>query len=150
LVSNEANPVIFLALHHGYRPHRGESDNLRDAAHETFHALTVKAKTWERDVVHAKLVRKFDRAELWMHEMQARAVEQLVCKRYGIDCGPLDEWVFTSIREAMSHRLPFGEFDVSLHVAQRYMDDLRTGLWVRDIAQKAERLARKQAKASAA
>lgn len=133
--------VIALCAKHG-----NKARDVRDAAHEAFHALYVNARDWDREKVHAKLKKRFDKAGLWIHEMQARAVEQLVCRHYGIDAGELDGWVFVSIREAVSHRLPFGEFDVSLQLARQFMDDPRARLWVNEIVKKASKFAGSEAR----
>ena len=108
---------------------------LRDAAHEAFHALTVKAgpKSWQREKVHAKLVRKFMRAELWLHEMEARAVEQAVCKALGVECGSVEQWVFTSSMEAIKRGLPYGEYNPSLAYVERYMTTAACGEWAAKI-----------------
>jgi hypothetical protein len=92
--------------------------NLRDAAHEAFHALSVDATDWEREAVHRKLMHKFRGASLWVHEMQARAAEQIVCAHFGEPPGPIEEWVHWSIMEAIKFRLPFADYDMSLDAAR--------------------------------
>lgn len=120
-----------------------DASDLRDAAHEIFHARTVVGKDWDREVVHAKLVRAFKvGADLWVHEMQARAVEQLVCRHYGHGCRELEHWVNMSIMEAIKFRLPYGEYDASLACARIAMTSSRVLSEVAAIIRLADREAR--------
>ena len=108
--------------------------DVRDAAHEAFHALTVGARNWDREKVHAKLLRKFNRAELWVHEMQARAVEQLVCEALSEPTKSLDEWVGVSILEAIKYHMPYADHGVSLDIARTYLERRDTKRWALRIA----------------
>ncbi|HEY5553047.1 MAG TPA: hypothetical protein VIK52_14235 [Opitutaceae bacterium] len=99
----------------------GKPRDLRDAAHEAFHALTVNARNWDREKIHRALVRKFDRAHLWIHEMHARAVEQLVCRHFGVECGTLESWVHVSVMEAIKTGAPFADSGDSLNIARYFM-----------------------------
>lgn len=131
-IESQADAIISAVRARGNEP---IGSGLRDAAHEAFHALTVKAgpKLWQREKVHAKLMRKFKRAELWLHEMEARAVEQAVCKALGVDCGSVEEWVFTSSMEAIKRGLPHGEYNQSLAYVERYMASESCAKWTAKI-----------------
>lgn len=65
--------------------------DLRDAAHEAHHALFTRLKPkWTRDRIHEALVKlagrdRTSRSTLVAYELDARAVEWLVCDRYGIE-----------------------------------------------------------------
>jgi hypothetical protein len=124
-VSDTIHPLV------AYGRARGNGSlNVRDAAHEAFHALSVNAKNWDREKVHAKLCRKFKRAALWLHELEARAVEQLVCQRLGYDCGPLDKWVGWSAMEAIKFRLPYdSDHKRSVEMAEKMMTRPATKAW---------------------
>jgi hypothetical protein len=100
------------------REHGNLTRDLRDAAHEAFHALSVNARDWEREAVHRKLMLKFRGARLWLHEMEARAAEQIVCAHFGEPIDPIEDWVHWSIMEAIKFRLPFADYDMSLHAAR--------------------------------
>ena len=81
--------------------------DLRDAAHEASHALEAGARRWDREAIHRALLRKFRRpGDLVASEVEARAVEQLVCAHFGVDCGKVERWADWSILEALKHRLP--------------------------------------------
>lgn len=116
------------------RARNNRPSDIRDAAHEAFHALTVGARNWEREHVHRLLVKKFSRAELWVHEMQARAVEQLVCDTLREPYKGVDEWVNVSILEAIKGGLPYADYDMSRHVAQTMLRRQDTISWARRIA----------------
>lgn len=89
---------------------------LRDAAHEACHALQwgVK-KRWTRDNIHAK---KPKRHRIFgdigvRDEMVARAVEQLVCARMGVDCGTVEHWAQICWMETFKNErisLPTGDW----------------------------------------
>ena len=67
-----------------------DAKDARDAAHEACHALEwVVTKKWTRDNIHAKKprVRTFGVSS----EILARAVEQLVCRDLGVDCGSIEQ-----------------------------------------------------------
>jgi hypothetical protein len=101
------------------------SRSVRDAAHEAFHALTVgEKKNWSREHIHRKLLRKFGKgngARLWLHELKARAVEQLVCKKLEVEIDDLDHWVMMSCIEAIKNGLPQGDPDQSVKYAKDFL-----------------------------
>ena len=68
-------------------------DDLRDAAHEAYHALVAGARRWDRESIHKALMRYTHGSpgSLVYEEVMARAVEQLVCKDLGVDCWPIDK-----------------------------------------------------------
>lgn len=73
---------------------------VRDAVHETVHLIQSGSKTYEREALHRALERKAARSGLHMNvtlvrfELQARAVEMLACKKFGIEYD-IEHWVFT-------------------------------------------------------
>lgn len=75
----------------GYTPH-GVSEDLRDAAHEAHHALFCRLrKPWTRDRIHdalckqANRLRRLRNGELVSYELDARAVEWIICEQHGIE-----------------------------------------------------------------
>jgi hypothetical protein len=111
--------ISFLAALHA----RGiDTTDVRDGAHEAFHVLTsgYKGDPGDREAIHRALVRKFrgNRAGLWVNEIQARVVEQEICKRVGADPrGDLSKWLHISAWEATSFGLVYGEHETSLSLA---------------------------------
>ena len=76
------------------RKRGNDATTLRDAAHEACHAIQariVRGK-WDREAIHHKLTKGLSNAELVRVEIVARAVEQLVCRDLGVDCGSVEEW----------------------------------------------------------
>lgn len=115
------HPLIALCKEHG-----NDAANIRDAAHEIFHARYAGTKNWDREVVHRALSRKFNQmgpAFFWLHELRARAVEQIVSKHFGYDCGALAGWIHTSILEAIKNGLPSADFDISVKYAKDFLSD---------------------------
>lgn len=99
--------------------------DVRDAAHEVFHALTAKLpEPWRREATHAALVRLFPgrrRAELWVHELHARVVEQRVCRELGVDPrGDLSRWVYQSAFEALKTSVPHIDPVKSIPLAEQW------------------------------
>jgi hypothetical protein len=92
------------------------TSTLRDAAHEACHALQwdVKRK-WTRDNIHAKKPKPH---RIFGHtgvhdEIDARAVEQVVCQRLGVDCGPVEKWADICWMEMLKNErisLPMGDW----------------------------------------
>lgn len=69
------------------RARGNDARDLRDAAHEAHHALFAKMRgKWERDRIHKALVRKASNMPGFLvgYEMDARAVEAVVCGRFGV------------------------------------------------------------------
>lgn len=82
--------------------------DVRDAAHEAHHGFVSKASTWERETIHRRLLSALPVAtDRWIDELTARVVEREVVISLGLAIDPIEEWIFTSIREAMGSRLPF-------------------------------------------
>lgn len=111
------HPLVALCKSKG-----NNASDIRDAAHEIFHAREAGSKSWDREAVHRALTRKMaGPAFLWIHELKARAIEQLVCKHFGFDCGTLEHWVGISIFEALKRGLPYAEMDISLPHTQSFL-----------------------------
>jgi hypothetical protein len=89
-----------------------DATDLRDAAHEACHALQWKVtKRWTRDNIHAKKPKRpgFGVGD----EIVARAVEQLVCRELGVDCGPVSKWAHVCWMETLKNErisLPTGDW----------------------------------------
>jgi hypothetical protein len=69
--------------------HGCDATDLRDAAHEAHHALFAKVKPpWERERIHQALMRRakgrLASGQLVIYELNARAVEWIVCERFDI------------------------------------------------------------------
>lgn len=78
-----------------------DARDLRDAAHEACHALMWKAKKWDRDSIHKKKPRGLSYAVA--DEITARAVEQLVCAEFGVDCGTVEHWAGVCFMEMIKN-----------------------------------------------
>lgn len=122
------HPLIAYAAARGGQPH-----DLRDAAHEAFHALSVGAKRdWDREAIHRRLVRRFKGAELWAQEIYARAVETLVCCHFG-EPYEADKWIAMSAMEAIKFRLPYADPDVSEPIYLKALRSDRVKRWADDV-----------------
>jgi len=75
--------------------------DLRDAAHEAAHALRTGLDVpWTRDRIHdAVLVAASEPSELLAAELEARAVELLVCRQLG-EPYQLEHWAAVCLRES--------------------------------------------------
>lgn len=71
------------------RSNGSDTDDLRDAAHEASHALEVRPRRWDRESIHAKIMWKSLTFKV-MTELEARAVERLVCAAHGVE----HDWEF--------------------------------------------------------
>lgn len=85
----------------GYEPHSGtKGPDVRDAVHEAAHAISFGLDApWTR----ARIDRAAGREprEKFRQEALARAVEQLVCERLGVEIDPLDMRAATAALEAI-------------------------------------------------
>lgn len=78
-----------------------DARDLRDAAHEAHHALSCGlTNPWERERIHRAVMRR-GRAEAAINEIEARAVERIVCAEFGIDCGNVEQWAAIACMEAI-------------------------------------------------
>lgn len=88
------------------RARGSDATDLRDAAHEAHHALDAKAKKWDRESIHRALMRRH-RCALLRSEVMARAVEQIVCTRLGVDPkGDVEKWALVACLESIKYGLP--------------------------------------------
>lgn len=97
-----------------------DSTDLRHAVHEAHHALDAKLPagkwdTWALD----RAIKRMGPGRAAASEIAARAAEQVVCERLGLKTKPLDEWVGTSVMEAIKFRDPFLSYDQALEAAKR-------------------------------
>lgn len=83
--------------------------DLRDAAHEAFHALEINFRgKWTRDRIHNALCRHARRglspgmfnSTMISHELRARAAERAVCQRFGIDY-ETEKWLHICYMETL-------------------------------------------------
>lgn len=87
-----------------------EPSDLRDAAHEAHHALSVKLRgSWERERLN-RAMEKRGRVYLFRSEIESRAVEQLVCDALDVKTErDLEGWALVSCMEAIKmSRLDIG------------------------------------------
>lgn len=90
------------------RARGSDATDLRDAAHEAFHALEIRLRgKWTRDRIHNALcrcARKRDsraiQSELVGYELRARAAERAVCQRFGIDY-ETEKWLHICYMETL-------------------------------------------------
>lgn len=107
--------VLLLAI----RARGSDATTLRDAAHEACHALQWRVtKKWTRDNIHAK--RPKARSSGVADEITARAVEQLVCARLGVDCGTVERWADVCWLETLKNER------ISLPTGSWLADQIRT------------------------
>ena len=80
-----------------------ESSDLRYCAHEAHHALVCGIrKPWSVDAIDKAMRRTFKIYSLrFCDEIRARAVEQIVCRRAGVDCGDVERWALVTAMECM-------------------------------------------------
>lgn len=85
-----------------------DTTNLRDAAHEAHHAIEtgVPNGKWDRETI-SKRVKRMGPGRAAASEIAARAVEQVVCERLGVECAPLADRALTACMEAIRFREPF-------------------------------------------
>lgn len=85
-----------------------DARGLRDAAHEAHHALEAKvpAGRWDRESIH-RAVMRMGRGKAAASEVMARAVEQIVCADFGVDCGTVERWAFVACTEALKSGVAF-------------------------------------------
>ena len=109
------------------RERGSDATTVRDAAHEAHHALDAGlSDLWEREAIHEALCEKRSGAHLWLAEIEARVIEQLVCEALGADPGgSLDHWLCVSAMEAIKYRLPFAGHAISLRYAERMRSDAK-------------------------
>lgn len=97
------------------RARGSDARDLRDAAHEACHALAWKVKgKWTRKKIETS--NPYRRRSLMSFgigdEITARAVEQLVCARLGVECDPVSRTVMTMCMETAKFdgvSLPYDE-----------------------------------------
>ncbi len=100
-----------------------EPNDLRDAAHEAHHALSVGLKgSWDRERLNRAMERK-GRSYMLLSEIEARAVEQLVCADLGVNPGgDVDRWAMVSCMEAIKNsRMDIGGPDRIADAVRRAM-----------------------------
>lgn len=106
------------------RARGSDATDLRDAAHEAWHAIeaAIPEGQWDRNTISARVKRK-GRGWAAASEVKARAVEQIVCQRMGVPAGrhKLEDWVGTSCMEAIKFREPFLPYTDALAAVKRYM-----------------------------
>lgn len=104
-METQSNPEALIAI---IRAHGNDATNLRDAAHEAHHAIEagVPAGKWDRETIHSYVMRMRP-GDAARSEIRSRAVEQIVCRRFGVDCGTVEHWAFIACMEALKYRIPF-------------------------------------------
>lgn len=90
--------------------------DVRDAAHEIFHAQAAGVRgKWDREKTHRALVRKFRGAKMWLHEVDARVLEDIVSEMFGHESGrDVDAWLSVSVMEAIKSGMPWSHPDDAL------------------------------------
>ncbi len=109
--------AIVLAL----RARGVDSTDLRYCVHEASHALDAKLREpWSNKAVD-RAMKRIGPVRAARSEILARAVEQLVCKRLGVETRSLETWVGMSVMEAIKFRDPFLSYEDALVAAKRTM-----------------------------
>jgi len=109
--THDAAAVLAAICKRGVIPHR--DGDLRDAAHEACHGLELNLRPpWSRERVHRAIMRRRIGEQVAM-ECTARAVEQIVCARCGVDAGDIKMWAFVTSMEALKNGVdaPINVFD---------------------------------------
>lgn len=65
------------------RAQGSDTREVRDAAHEASHAVELRVNDWHRESIHAAVM-ELPPVERARTEVEARAVEQLVCEALGV------------------------------------------------------------------
>lgn len=111
--------------------------NAQDGAHELYHALTCGlplngaedegGRRWQREVLNDAIESYFPGIGRWWNEVEARCVEQLVCKRLGRESElmTLDAALFLSLQEADHFHVPAATFAESKAYALKFMESKR-------------------------
>jgi hypothetical protein len=91
------------------RKRGSDARDLRDAVHEASHGLRLKMHldTWDREEIHAACM-DLRPGDVYVEELMARAVEQVVCDRLGQPAGPVKEWAHITWMEAFKNGLDMG------------------------------------------
>lgn len=113
------------------RANGNDATTLRDAAHEAHHAIEsgTPAGKWDRETIN-RYVTKMGRGNAARSEIRARAVEQIVCRRFGVDPGTVDHWAFIACMEAMKFRAPFfGDMATVIDLINRTMATPEAEAW---------------------
>ena len=75
-----------------------DATDVRDAAHESFHAMQFGCKRWDRATIDKAAFAPRNRLFLVSSELGARAAERLVCEELGLGYEPL-VWARTCLAE---------------------------------------------------
>jgi hypothetical protein len=98
-----------------------DNTDLRHCVHEASHALDAKMRgKWTNTAVSAAM-KRLGPGRAAASELLARAVEQIVCARLGVETKTLDHWVGVSCMEAIKFRDPFLSYPEALAAARRSM-----------------------------
>lgn len=76
--------------------------NLRDAAHEACHAIGLNLDCWDRESVHAAIMR-LRPSDRFASEVTARAVEQVVCANFGVAIDGIGRWALITCMESVKN-----------------------------------------------
>lgn len=102
----------------------GDSD-FRHAVHEAVHGIRLGVKTWSNDAIHRACM-KARPGDRLREEFIARAVEQLVCQRLGVECDTVEHYAFVTCMEALKCGLDIGKPSVVADGVRRAMADAET------------------------
>lgn len=93
------------------RARGSDARDVRDAAHEAFHALHagVPAGQLDRESIHSALM-AMRRGDAAASEVHARAVERLVCEQLGAPYGDPETWVSLALMEAVKSGVAYPSF----------------------------------------
>ncbi len=82
-----------------------DARDLRDAVHEASHALDCKLRIgyWQRPTIE-RAMKKMSRGDAIASEVEARAVEQIICERLNEPVKPVSHWVLVTCVESLKHQ----------------------------------------------
>lgn len=106
-----------------------DSTDLRHSVHEAVHAFDAKLPEgeWSNERVAAAM-KRIGPGRAARSEVMARAVEQLVCKRVGIEIRPIEHWAGISVMEAIKFGDPFLTFRQAEEAMKNAMESLEAKL----------------------
>jgi len=94
-----AKAIIAACVARGVDMIERDSDDVRFAAHEAYHAIDLDLETWDSDSIHGRIAR-LPHSAAALTEIEARAAEWIVCDRLVIKY-ELEKWAFLSFMESI-------------------------------------------------
>lgn len=109
------------------RSRGSDTTDLRDGVHEAHHAIEagVPEGKWDRDTI-SRYVKRMGRGRAAASEIVARAVEQIICAKLGVETKPISHWAMISCMEAIKFREAFMDYTEAVNAIESAMKQRRT------------------------